>query len=123
MYLLKISCTRIPLIYTQLTVSVPGKPLTNITAVATTSTSIRVSWACADCQRYSDMIGFYVAYELKSSEENETGFQRVNETVRNLTITGLNKFKNYSIWVQRATSWGLGLPSEPASVRTFEDGG
>lgn len=46
----------------------------------------------------------------------------MNRTVRELLITGLKKYTNYTIYVTSITIWGQGLSSERQSIRTQEDG-
>lgn len=46
----------------------------------------------------------------------------MNRTIRELLITGLKKYTNYTIYVTSITIWGQGLLSERLSIRTQEDG-
>ena len=46
----------------------------------------------------------------------------MNRTVRELLITGLKKYTNYTIYVTSITIWGQGLSNERLSIRTQEDG-
>lgn len=100
--------------------SVPGKPPTNVTAKSKTSTAIEVTWLCIDCQQHNFTVGFLVSY--KPNSNNQTVGRSVNRTVRELLITGMKKYTNYTIYVTSITIWGQGLSSERLSIRTQEDG-
>ncbi|RMX41265.1 hypothetical protein pdam_00012375, partial [Pocillopora damicornis] len=99
--------------------NVPGKPPTNVTAKSKTSTAIEVTWLCIDCQQHNFTVGFLVSY--KSNSNNQTVGRSVNRTVRELLITGLKKYTNYTIYVTSITIWGQGLSNERLSIRTQED--
>ena len=100
--------------------SVPGKPPTNVTAKSKTSTAIEVTWLCIDCQQHNFTVVFLVSY--KPNSNNQTVGRSVNRTVRELLITGLKKYTNYTIYVTSITIWGQGLSNERLSIRTQEDG-
>lgn len=99
---------------------VPGKPPTNVSAESTTSSSIKVTWLCADCQQHNSTIGFLISYKLDNS--NQTLAAAVNRTVRDFLISGLKKFSNYTMYVSSVTVRGISMSSKRLTVRTLEDG-
>lgn len=100
--------------------AVPGKPPTNVSAESTSSTTIQVTWCCADCHLHSSTIGFLVSYKLDTS--NQTVAVVVNRTARYVLISELKKFTNYTIHVSSVTMRGTGMASVEVSIRTLEDG-
>lgn len=92
----------------------------NVSADSNTSTSIKVTWLCADCDQYNSTIGFLISYKLDSS--NQTTAVAVNRSVGHFVISGLKKFTNYTIYVSSVTLRGLSMSSEKVSIRTLEDG-
>jgi len=100
--------------------AVPGKPPTNVSAESKTSTTIQVTWLCADCHQHNSTIGFLVSYKLDNS--NHTVVAAVNRTTRHFLTSRLKKFRNYAISVSSVTIRGIGLASQQVSERTLEDG-
>lgn len=98
----------------------PGKPPTNVSAESNTSTSVKVTWLCADCHQHNTTIGFLISYKLDDS--NQTVAAAVNRTVREFLISGLKKYSNYTVYVSSVTRRGIGMSSKRLSVRTLEDG-
>lgn len=103
-----------------LTFLVPGKPAQNILGQATGTTSILVEWNTVPVE--SDIILLNVFY-VKTSKPNETISRTdVNVTKQSVKIENLEKFVNYTVWVQSVSTRGLGISSIPIYVRTLEEG-
>jgi len=70
----------------------------------------------------SDIILLRFLY-IKTSKPNETISKNdVNVTKRSVKIENLEKFVNYTVWVQSVSTRGLGVSSIPIYVRTLEEG-
>ena len=103
-----------------LTFLVPGKPAQNISGQASGTTSILVEWTTVPVE--SDVILLRVFY-VKTSKPNVTISRTdVNVTKRSVKIKKLEKFVNYTVWVQSVSTRGLGISSIPIYVRTLEEG-
>ena len=103
-----------------LTFLVPGKPAQNISGQASGTTSILVEWTTVPVE--SDVILLRVFY-VKTSKPNVTiSRTNVNVTKRRVKIKNLEKFVNYTVWVQSVSTRGLGISSIPIYVRTLEEG-
>ena len=103
-----------------LTFLVPGKPAQNISGQATGTTSILVEWTIVPVE--SDIILLSVFY-VKTSKPYETISRTdVNMTKRRVKIKNLEKFVNYTVWIQSVSTRGLGISSIPIYVRTLEEG-
>lgn len=98
----------------------PGKPPRNVSAESKTSTSIKVTWLCVDCQQHNTTIGFLISYKLAIA--NQTSAAAVNRTVRDFLLSGLEKFTNYTIYVTSVTLRGVSMSSNKLSIKTLEDG-
>jgi len=107
----------------------PGGTPLHVKAVATSSSTIQVSWKSPRKDlTYGQIKGYYVGYRLASKlEEKEPYIYKTLERVENnldqeCVLTGLNKFSKYSIIVQAFNSKGAGPASEQIFVQTLEKG-
>ena len=101
--------------------SVPSHPPLNLTAYNTSSTSFNVTWNEIPNEHKNGIIlGYTIRYGF-----SRTGFTNktvLNGTTRHTELTGLEKYKLYSIQILGFTVKGYGNLSEPVIVRTAEDG-
>ena len=86
----------------------------------TSSTSILVEW---DLVSKPDRNGIITSYNIAyhSLTENHSNSTIVDFPGRQVTLTGLKKFVNYSITVSASTKIGPGPASNPVIVSTGED--
>ena len=91
----------------------PAVP-TDVQATMVSSTSIRVSWR--EPLGGEVVTGFEVSYTPVNSCPGTPGGRRMVEgrTITQFTLTGLQPFTNYSIYVRANASQGLGPASMPA---------
>ena len=92
----------------------------NVTGHKTSSTSILVEWD--DVPAY-DQNGIITSYNItyQSLTENHINSTTANYTVRQVTLSDLKEFVNYSITVFASTKIGDGPASDPVYVKTDED--
>ena len=84
------------------------------------STSIFVQWGSVPPDNQNGIIVSYtVSYTALPNGSEQT--KVVNASANETTLTGLNKFTNYSITVLASTSKGGGNVSKPIIVITDED--
>ena len=84
------------------------------------SKSILVTW---DEVPPADQNGIIMSYNItyQSLTENHSNSTTVNYTVRQVTLSDLKEFVNYSITVFASTKIGDGPASDPVYVKTDED--
>ena len=72
----------------------------------------------------ADQNGIITSYNVtyQSLTENHSNSTTVNYTVRQVTLSDLKEFVNYSITVFASTKIGDGPASDPVYVKTDEDG-
>ena len=72
----------------------------------------------------ADQNGIIMSYNItyQSLTENHSNSTTVNYTVRQVTLSDLKEFVNYSITVFASTKIGDGPASDPVYVKTDEDG-
>ena len=99
---------------------VPNSPPVNVQGHNMSSKSILVQWDSVPAEnRNGIIISYTVTYmELPGGS---TISQRVYAATTQATLTGLNKYTNYSIDVLASTLKGNGNSSEPIIVITGED--
>ena len=103
--------------------SVPDLPPTNVTAYNTSSTSVNVTWQPIPPDHVNGIILAYHMVYWRVDKVNDTITAiTTNSTTLNVELTGLGKFKLYSIQVAGGTVAGLGNFSNYVYVRTAEDG-
>ncbi|XP_076856634.1 protein sidekick-2 isoform X2 [Brachyhypopomus gauderio] len=103
--------------------SVPSCGPTNISAFATTSSSILVRWSeVPEPDRNGLILGYKVVYKEKDSE-SAVQFRSVEGNVsHSVQLTGLGKYILYEIQVLAFTRIGDGRPSNPPILeRTLDD--
>ncbi|XP_041074117.1 neogenin-like isoform X3 [Polyodon spathula] len=100
---------------TQLEVQVPG-PAPNLRALATSPTSITVSWEMPLSGKGE--IQNYKLYYMEKGLGNE---QDVDVGGLSYTINGLKKYTDYSFRVVAYNKHGLGVSTEDVVARTFSD--
>ncbi|XP_022784712.1 protein sidekick-1-like isoform X2 [Stylophora pistillata] len=99
--------------------NIPGKPPENISALASSTTSIRVNWNRVPSD--SDIIQFKVYYVTADSQNETISMINVNATKDSVGIGNLEKFVNYTVWVRSVSRRGPGLSSLLIYVRTLEE--
>ena len=84
------------------------------------SKSISVTWNEVPP---ADQNGIIMSYNItyQSLTENHSNSTTVNYTVRQVTLSDLKEFVNYSITVFASTKIGDGPASDPVYVKTDED--
>lgn len=94
----------------------PSAPPQNVFAVNGSSTSLKVSWTPPPTLDQNGRIRYYtVAYNRSSGSPSEQ-----NATSNNVTLSGLEKFDEYTVTV-RAVTVADGPPSSPITVSTDQD--
>ncbi|XP_026997071.1 protein sidekick-2 isoform X1 [Tachysurus fulvidraco] len=103
--------------------SVPSSGPANVSAFATTSSSILVRWGEvpeADCNGL--ILGYKVAYREKDSDSAFHFWVVEGNTSHSVQLTGLDKYVLYEIQVLSFTRIGDGVPSSPPLLeRTLDD--
>ncbi|OXB57687.1 hypothetical protein ASZ78_008248 [Callipepla squamata] len=103
--------------------SVPSSGPSNVSAQATTSSSMLVRWSDipeADCNGL--ILGYKVMYKEKDSEARARFWLAEGNASRSAQLTGLAKFMLYEIRVLAFTRIGDGVPSRPPVLeRTLDD--
>ncbi|XP_064251606.1 protein sidekick-2 isoform X2 [Passer domesticus] len=103
--------------------SVPSSGPSNVSAVATSSSSLLVRWSDipeADCNGL--ILGYKVLYKEKGSEARARFWLAEGNASRSAQLTGLAKYTLYEIRVLAFTRMGDGVPSRPAVLeRTLDD--
>lgn len=102
---------------------VPDHPPSNVTAYNTSSTSINVTWQPIPPDHLNGiLLGYHVRYWRADKPNDNISVAVANRTVLNTELTGLGKYKLYSIQVAGRTVAGVGNFSNPVFVRTEQDG-
>ncbi|NWW24390.1 SDK2 protein, partial [Falcunculus frontatus] len=103
--------------------SVPSSGPSNISAVATSSSSLMVRWGDipeADCNGL--ILGYKVLYKEKGSEARAQFWLAEGNASHSAQLTGLAKYTLYEIRVLAFTRIGDGVPSRPPVLeRTLDD--
>ncbi|NWU83447.1 SDK2 protein, partial [Onychorhynchus coronatus] len=103
--------------------SVPSSGPSNVSALATSSSSLMVRWSDipeADCNGL--ILGFKVMYKEKASEGRAQFWLAEGNASRSAQLTGLGKYTLYEIRVLAFTRIGDGAPSRPPVLeRTLDD--
>lgn len=101
--------------------TVPGAPPRNITADATSPTTIAMSWQPPPVERSNGRIIYYKIFLVESGRsDSEATVTTLNAT--SIVLDELKRWTEYKIWVLAGTSVGDGPRSYPMTVRTHEDG-
>uniref|UniRef100_A0A1B0GN63 Fibronectin type-III domain-containing protein n=1 Tax=Phlebotomus papatasi TaxID=29031 RepID=A0A1B0GN63_PHLPP len=100
---------------------VPGAPPRNISAEATSATTIAISWQPPPIERSNGRIIYYKVFFVEAGQsDSEATVTTLNTT--EILLDELKKWTEYKIWVLAGTSVGDGPKSYPVTVRTHEDG-
>ena len=101
-------------------ISEPTDAPKNVSGHNTSSTSIFVTWNDVPAPEQNGIITSYnISY--RSLTENHSNSTTVDFPVRQVNLTGLKEFVNYSITVSASTKIGPGPASKPVIVSTGED--
>lgn len=104
-------------------VLVPDHAPINVTAYNTSSTSINVTWQPIPSDHVNGiLLGYHVIYRRINKFGDNISMVTVNSTILHTELTGLGKYKLYSLQVAGRTLVGLGNFSDPVNVRTDQDG-
>ena len=100
--------------------SEPSAPPTNVAGQSISSTSISVTWDEVPAAEQNGIITNYnISYH--SLTEKHSSSATMDYVARQMTLTGLREFVNYSITVFASTVVGNGPASDPIIVSTSED--
>ena len=98
----------------------PHSPPGSVRGHNTSSTSILVQWDNVPSDAQNGIILRYTVY-YKVSTNGSVQSVIVSSPSTQVTLTGLKKYTNYSIWVLASTVKGKGNASVPIIVSTDED--
>ncbi|XP_036427826.1 protein sidekick-2 [Colossoma macropomum] len=103
--------------------SVPSCGPTNVSAFATTSSSILVRWfEVPEPDRNGLILGYKVVYKEKDSDSSLQFWTVEGNSTHSVQLTGLGKYVLYEIQVLAFTRIGDGRPSSPPILeRTLDD--
>ncbi|KAK2820619.1 hypothetical protein Q5P01_023578, partial [Channa striata] len=103
--------------------SVPSSGPTNVSAFATTSSSILVRWfEVPEPDRNGLILGYKVVYKEKDSDSAVQFWTVEGNASHSVQLTGLGKYVLYEIQVLAFTRIGDGRPSSPTILeRTLDD--
>ncbi|OCT58236.1 hypothetical protein XELAEV_18002425mg [Xenopus laevis] len=103
--------------------SVPSSGPTNVSALATTSSSILVCWSeIPEPERNGLILGYKVLYKEKDSDISTQFWLVEGNSSRSVQLSGLGKYVLYEIHVLAFTRIGDGAASTPAILeRTLDD--
>ncbi|KAG0437323.1 hypothetical protein HPB47_017497 [Ixodes persulcatus] len=103
---------------------VPGAPPQQVRAHALDSRSLRVSWDPPPREQHNGAITYYKVKYLRSDAPPGGAPYEALKGPADLshTITGLDKWTEYRVWVLAGTAVGDGPSSPQVLVRTDEDG-
>uniref|UniRef100_A0AAR2JL47 Sidekick cell adhesion molecule 2a n=1 Tax=Pygocentrus nattereri TaxID=42514 RepID=A0AAR2JL47_PYGNA len=103
--------------------SVPSSGPANVSAFATTSSSVLVRWGeVPEPDRNGLILGYKVVYREKDSDSALHFWTVEGNTSHSVQLTGLDKYVLYEIQVMAFTRIGDGVPSSPPILeRTLDD--
>ncbi|XP_040186925.1 protein sidekick-2 isoform X1 [Rana temporaria] len=103
--------------------SVPSFGPSNVSALATTSSSILVRWSeIAESERNGLILGYKILYKEKDSDNPPYFWLVEGNASRSVQLTNLGKYVLYEIQVLAFTRIGDGVASTPAILeRTLDD--
>lgn len=102
--------------------AVPGAPPTNITAEATSPTTIAVSWLPPPAERSNGQIVYYKVFVVENGMSDSEATVTTLDNHTEITLDELKRWTEYKIWILAGTRIGDGPRSYPIVVRTLEDG-
>ncbi|KTG32606.1 hypothetical protein cypCar_00022826 [Cyprinus carpio] len=103
--------------------TVPSSGPANVSAFATTSSSVLVRWGdVPETDRNGLILGYKVVYKEKDAESPLRFWMVEGNTTYSVQLTGLGKYVLYEIQVVAFTRIGDGMPSSPPIFeRTLDD--
>ncbi|KAM9044333.1 protein sidekick-2 isoform 5-T5 [Megaptera novaeangliae] len=103
--------------------SVPSSGPTNVSVLATTSSSMLVRWSeVPEADRNGLVLGYKVLYKEKDFDSQPRLWLAGGSSSRSAQLTGLGKYVLYEVQVLAFTRAGDGSPSHPAVLgRTLDD--
>ncbi|XP_045693230.1 protein sidekick-2 isoform X1 [Phyllostomus hastatus] len=103
--------------------SVPSSGPTNVSALATTSSSMLVRWSVVpEADRNGLVLGYKVMYKEKDSDSQPRVWLVEGNSSLSAQLTGLGKYVLYEVQVLAFTRIGDGSPSRPPVLeRTLDD--
>ncbi|NWS36986.1 SDK2 protein, partial [Probosciger aterrimus] len=103
--------------------SVPSSGPSNVSVVATSSSSMLVRWSdIPEADRNGHILGYKVMYKEKDSDTRAQFWLAEGNASRSAQLTGLGKYTLYEIRVLAFTRIGDGAPSRPPVLeRTLDD--
>ncbi|KAL4834459.1 hypothetical protein H8958_003494 [Nasalis larvatus] len=103
--------------------SVPSSGPTNVSVLATTSSSMLVRWSeVPEADRNGLVLGYKVIYKEKDSDAQPRFWLVEGNSSRSAQLTGLGKYVLYEVQVLAFTRIGDGSPSHPPILeRTLDD--
>lgn len=109
---------------TRTALAVPGAPPQQVRGVALDSRSLRISWEPPPRELHNGAITYYkVKYIRADAAPGAAPYEALKGPAElSHTITGLDKWTPYRVWVLAGTSVGDGPASPQVLVRTDEDG-
>ncbi|CAJ0932166.1 unnamed protein product [Ranitomeya imitator] len=112
-----------PIVVARTRESVPSSGPSNVSALATTSSSILVRWSeIPDPDRNGLILGYKILYKEKDSDNPPRFWLVEGNASRSVQLTNLGKYVLYEIQVLAFTRIGDGVPSAPAILeRTLDD--
>lgn len=96
--------------------TVPSKPL-NLTVVKITDTSVELSWLEPEIA-VKDICGYYIYYIYMVNNSNSSIKLSHISPVMNYTVTNLEPFAKYKMWVKAFTNKHEGAPSDHVQLVT-----
>ncbi|XP_044155181.1 protein sidekick-2 isoform X1 [Bufo gargarizans] len=112
-----------PIVAARTRESVPSSGPSNVSALATTSSSILVRWSeIPEPDRNGLILGYKILYKEKDSDNPPRFWLVEGNSSRSVQLTKLGKYVLYEIQVLAFTRIGDGVPSTPAILeRTLDD--
>ncbi|KAG8564832.1 hypothetical protein GDO81_012588 [Engystomops pustulosus] len=112
-----------PVVVARTRESVPSSGPSNLSALATTSSSILVRWSeIPEPDRNGLILGYKILYKEKDSDDPPRFWLVEGNASRSVQLTNLGKYVLYEIQVLAFTRIGDGVPSAPAILeRTLDD--
>ena len=100
----------------------PRTPPRNVTAMATSPTTISVRWTEVDpIDQNGVIITYEVQYEPLQTFQGQIMTNSVNTSELSITLIDLQEYVNYNITVRAYTVIGAGPYSDPVTILTFQD--
>lgn len=104
--------------------AVPTAPPQQVRGSALDSRSLRIHWEPPPLEQHNGAIVYYkVKYLRSDAAPGSAPYEALKSpSEHSHTVTGLDKWTEYRVWVLAGTAVGDGPPSPQVLVRTDEDG-